>query len=317
MEQMTLGRTSLRVPRLGVGAMTWGDPAAIPRFNPARLAYGLADGKPEEQRAVDVSIAGGAGLIDTAAMYGKGASERRVGELTRDKNVIVATKFPLGFFSGAGRLTVDLAASLERLDRQTIDLYQVHYPFWWMSIPRMMNLMADAVAAGKIRAVGVSNFSAKQMRTAYEVLKSRGVPLASNQVQYSLLYRKHEVDGVLDTCRELGVTLIAYMPLASGALTGKYSGASRPSGMRKRMGFFKKKNEAALARVVELLRQIGAHYGKTPGQVALRWLIEKGALPIPGAKNGAQAEHNAGALGFTLSRADMDALDERSLPWRR
>ena len=87
----------MRVPRLGVGAMTWGDPAAIPRFNPARLAYGLADGKAEEQRAVDVSIAGGAGLIDTAAMYGKGASERRVGELTRDKSVIVATKFPLGF----------------------------------------------------------------------------------------------------------------------------------------------------------------------------------------------------------------------------
>ena len=317
MEQMILGRTSLRVPRLGVGAMTWGDPAAIPRLNPARLAYGLADGKDEQQRAVEVSIAGGATLIDTAAMYGKGASERRVGELVRGRDVLVATKFPLGFFSGAGRLTADLEASLARLDRQTIDLYQVHYPFWWMSIPRMMNLMADAVAAGKVRAVGVSNFSAAQMRTAHRVLQSRGVPLASNQVQYSLLHRKPEVDGVLDACRELGVTLIAYMPLASGALTGKYSAAARPSGLRRRMGFFQPKRQAAVAAVVERLRELGACHDKSPAQVALRWLIEKGALPIPGAKNGPQAAHNAGALTFRLSSSEVDALDQVSLPWRR
>ncbi|MGZ3439143.1 MAG: aldo/keto reductase [Polyangia bacterium] len=305
------------MPRLGVGSMTWGDPAAIPRFNPARLAYGLADGKDEEQRAVEVSMAGGATLIDTAAMYGKGASERRVGELTRGTNALIATKFPLSFFSGAGRLTADLEASLARLDRRAVDLYQVHYPFWWMSIPRMMNLMADAVEAGKVRAVGVSNFSAAQMRTAHRVLASRGVPLASNQVQYSLLHRKPEVDGVLDACRELGVTLIAYMPLASGALTGKYSAEVRPSGMRKRMGFFKPKNQAQVARVVELLREIGARYGKSPGQVALRWLIEKGTLPIPGAKNGAQAQHNAGALTFALSPAEVLALDEASAPFKR
>jgi len=317
METMVLGRTNVRVPRLGLGAMTWGDADEIPRFNPARLAYGLADGKEEELRAVEASLAAGATLIDTAAMYGKGASERRVGELVRGKDVLVATKFPLGFFSGAGRLPADLESSLARLGRDSVDLYQIHYPSLWLSIPRAMNLMADAVKSGKIRAVGVSNFSAEQMRLAHRVLAERGIPLASNQVQYSLLHRKPEVDGVVDACRELGVTLIAYMPLASGALTGKYAGETRPSGFRKRMGFFKAKNQAAVARVVDLLREIGARADRSPAQVALRWLIEKGALPIPGAKNGRQAAHNAGALTFALTAAEVAALDDATLAWRR
>jgi aryl-alcohol dehydrogenase-like predicted oxidoreductase len=93
--------------------------------------------------------------------------------------------------------------------------------------------MADAVEAGKIKAVGVSNYSAAQMRTAYQVLARRGVPLASNQVQYSLLHREPETNGVLDGCRELGITLIAYQPLASGALTGKYLDGNRPVGIRR------------------------------------------------------------------------------------
>jgi aryl-alcohol dehydrogenase-like predicted oxidoreductase len=317
MERMALGKSGLEVPRLGLGAMTWGDHAAIPRLNPARLAYGLADGKTEEERAVAAILDGGAGLIDTAAMYGKGASERRVGELTQGKDVLVATKFPQSFLSGAGRLPADLDASLERLGRKTIDLYQIHFKPFWMSIPKLMNLLADAVEAGKVRAVGVSNFSAAQMRLAHQVLAQRGVPLASNQVQYSLLHRQPETDGVLDACRELGVTLIAYMPLASGALSGKYGAGTKPSGMRPRMAFFKQKNAAAVAKVVDLLREIGGRHGKSPSQVALRWLIDKGALPIPGAKNGEQARHNAGALDFTLSADELAALDQATVAWTR
>ncbi|HEX9096695.1 MAG TPA: aldo/keto reductase [Candidatus Dormibacteraeota bacterium] len=311
-----LGRTGVRVPRLGLGAMTWGNPAEIPRWSPARLAYGLAGSLEEQQRALDVSIEAGANLVDTAAMYGKGASERRVGKLARGKNVMVATKFPFRIYSGAGRLPADLEASLTRLARVTIDLYQVHYPAAWRPIPRLMQLMADAVEAGKVRAVGVSNFSAAQMRTAHAVLASRGIPLASNQVQYSLLHRQPEVDGVIDTCRELGVTLIAYMPLASGALTGKYTAAVRPSGMRTRMAFFNQKNQSVLMGVIEILREIGSRYGMSPSQVALRWLIENGALPIPGAKTGEQAAHNARALSFSLSRSEVEALSQATLPWR-
>ena len=147
-----------------------------------------------------------------------------------------------------------------------------------------MGLMADAVDAGKVRAVGVSNYNAAQLRLAHAVLAQRCIPLASNQVQYSLLYRRPEVDGVLDACRELGITLIAYQPLASGALTGKYVDGPRPAGLRRLHPTFRRSGLDALRPVVELLRTIGEGCGKTPGQVALRWLLDQeGAIvPIPG-----------------------------------
>jgi aryl-alcohol dehydrogenase-like predicted oxidoreductase len=103
----------------------------------------------------------------------------------------------------------ELEASLMRLGRNTIDLYQHHFPSKRVSIPRLMELLADAVAAGKVKAVGVSNYSAEQMREAHAALAKRGIPLASNQVEYSLLHRQPETNGVLDACRELGITLIA------------------------------------------------------------------------------------------------------------
>jgi aryl-alcohol dehydrogenase-like predicted oxidoreductase len=180
-----------------------------------------------------------------------------------------------------------------------------------------MDLMADAVQAGKIKAVGVSNYTAAQMRLAYDTLARRGIPLASNQVQYSLLHRQPETNGVLDTCRELGITLIAYQPLASGALTGKYLDGSRPVGIRRFREPFRGAKFHALRPVVTLLRSVADHYGKTPGQVALRWLLEQEyVVPIPGAKNADQAIHNAGALSFTLSPDEIGYLNEATEAWR-
>jgi aryl-alcohol dehydrogenase-like predicted oxidoreductase len=285
--------------------------STAPRWNPARNAYGPTSSLEEQRAALEVSLTAGVNFVDTAAMYGKGASERRVGELTAGKDVVVATKFPFGFLSRASSLPVALQGSLARLQRTRIDLYQVHYPSRWMSIPTLMKLMAEAVQAAKIRAVGVSNYSAEQMRSAHAELARRGIPLASNQVEYSLLHRDPETDGVLDACRELGVTPIAYMPLASGALTGKYSATARPKGWRRYTGYFRGKNLAALNGLLELLREIGARRDRSPGQVALRWLIQQdGVLPIPGAKNASQAAQNAGALTFALDDAEVDALSE-------
>jgi aryl-alcohol dehydrogenase-like predicted oxidoreductase len=271
----------------------------------------------EEERALEVSLAAGVNLIDTAAMYSYGASERRVGELARGKEVILATKFPPPMFFRTDNFTKALEGSLERLERDTIDLYQAHYPSRQMPIPQLMNHMADAVEAGKVNAVGVSNYSAAEMRLAHAELAKRGIPLASNQVQYSLLYRKPEVDGVLDACRELGITLIAYSPLAMGALTGKYTAKTRAGGFRRVLPSFRGKAIEAVQPVVELLRQIGERYARSPSQVALRWLIEnEHVLPIPGAKNSQQATENAGALSFSLSLEEVDALCQATLAWR-
>lgn len=312
-----LGKSGLQVPRLGLGAMVWGQPKGFARWTPAQLAYGPSHGASEEEQALKASLDAGVNLIDTAAMYSNGASEQRVGELARGKEVIIATKFPPGMFSRTEDFPKALEASLARLGRETIDLYQHHFPSNRVAIDQLMEYMADAVEAGKIKAVGVSNYSAEQMRVAHAALARRGIPLASNQVQYSLLHRQPEKDGVLDACRELGVTLIAYQPLASGALTGKYSPSARPTGFFRRfMGSFNRQGLEAAAPVVALLRQIGERYGKSPAQVALRWLIENECiLPIPGAKNGKQAAANAEALTFRLAREEIEALDQATLAW--
>ena len=315
MNTISLGRSSLPVSRLGVGAMTWGDPRGLARLHPATLAYGGAHGYDEEKAALEASLAAGVTLFDTAAMYSAGASERRLGELARGKEVVLATKFPPSFLSRTESLPKELDASIARLGR--VDLYQHHFPSNRVSIPQLMDLMANAVEAGKIKAVGVSNYSAEQMRIAHAALARHGVPLASNQVEYSLLHRQPETNGVLDACDELGITLIAYQPLAGGALTGKYKPGDTPTGLRRFMPTFRRKGLESLAPVVALLREIGERYGASPAQVALRWLIEnERVLPIPGAKNGKQAADNAGALSFRLTTAEMDALNRATLAWR-
>jgi len=203
------------------------------------------------------------------------------------------------------------------LRRSSVDLYQHHFPTNSVSIPKLMDLLANAVKAGKVKAVGVSNYSAEQMRIAHAALAKRGIPLASNQVEYSLLHRQPEVNGVLDACRELGITLIAYSPLAMGALTGKYSATTKAGGFRRFLPNFNRKAMDAAQPVVELLRKIGDRYSKTPSQVALRWLIENPiVLPIPGAKNSRQAISNAEALAFSLTPEEIITLDEATLAWR-
>lgn len=320
MEHKTvLGKSQLRVPRMGVGAMVWGDPKGLARWHPAKIAYGGAHGIDEERRAVELSIQAGVNLFDTAAMYSLGASESRLGELVRGKDVLIATKFPSGFSFKVDDLPRELEKSLARLGRDSIELYQHHFPNGSISIPKLMDQLARAVKAGKVKAVGVSNYSAEQLRQAHAALAVHGIPLASNQVAYSLLIRKPEVDGVLEACRDLGITLIAYSPLAGGRLTGKYSAQNRPGGFfRSVLPQYSRKSLEAIQPVLKVVQEIGEKYGKTPSQVAIRWLIENPiVLPIPGAKNGKQALENAGALSFSLTTEEMDSLDRATTAWRR
>ena len=312
----TLGRSDVRVSRLGVGAMTWGDPSGLSRFSPAKLSYGGPRGIADERDALEASVAAGVTFFDTAAMYSGGAAERRLGELARAHDVQIATKFPGSIVASADALPKALEASLARLDRSIIDLYQHHYPTRRVSIPRLMALMADAVHAGKVRAVGVSNYSVAQIRLAQAALAEHGVPLATVQQGYSLLDRRVETNGILETCRELGISLIAYQPLASGALTGKYLTA-RPSGFRRFMPAFRGSGRDATVPVVGLLREIGERHAKTPAQVGLRWLLEQGdVIPIPGAKTGAQARANAQALAFQLRPDEVETLERATRAWR-
>lgn len=318
-ETRALGRSGVQVSRLGLGAMTWGEA----RFGPAQGAYGPSGGREEETAALALSVEAGVTLIDTAAMYSRGESERRLGELARplgDK-VQIATKFSPSPWQLAGSLPAELDASLNRLGVDQVALYQIHFPSPLQSIPKLMGHLAAAVRAGKARAVGVSNYSAAQMRLAHQVLADEGVPLASNQVQYSMLHRRPESDGTLEACRELGVTLIAYSPLAMGALSGKYrTGVPRASGFRRLLTQFSAARISKIEPLLGLLSEVGAAKGRSVPEVALRWLIEDpDVLPIPGAKNAEQARVNAGALAFALSSDEREALTRASdaVAWTR
>lgn len=304
-ESIPLGGSGNLVSPLGMGTWQWGDTSI--------WGFGKLYGQADVESAYQVSREAGITFFDTAEIYGSGASEKILGSLVRrdPAPVVVASKFAgVPFHWTARAMARALDASLARLGLDQVDLYQVHWPYLLSGVPALMHAMADLVEAGKVRAVGVSNFSATQMRSAHATLARRGLPLASNQVHYSLLHRHPERNGVLKACRELDVRLIAYSPLEQGLLTGKYhDGTTQVTGLRRWRGMRPAAIQAS-APVVQLLRQIGeAHDGKTPSQVALSWLMRQGALPIPGAKNAAQARSNAGALGWELTDEEYARLN--------
>jgi aryl-alcohol dehydrogenase-like predicted oxidoreductase len=262
------------------------------------------------EEAFRASVSAGLTFFDTAEVYGWGTSERILGELAEQASepIRIATKYAPFRLTGRSLLHA-LDGSLSRLRATSVDLYQIHFPPFFTRLEPLMEALAEAVHQGKAQAVGVSNFSADQMKRAFEALDRRGVRLASNQVEYSLLHRAPETDGVLRTCRELGVTLIAYSPLAMGLLSGKY----RPDERRhpRRLGRYLHVWDAvALVDVLRLLEGIGQAHAKAPSQVALNWLLRRPeVVVIPGAKNARQASENAGAIGWEMTKEEAEALD--------
>jgi len=269
--------------------------------------------------AFGACVEAGLDLFDTAEAYAWGKGEKILGALARKswRPVVVATKYaPLDGRGGPAAIPKALAGSLKRLGLPRIDLYQVHWPNREeLSIAATMDVFAGAVQDGRIGAVGVSNFSASEMRDAHAALARHGVPLATNQVHYSLLHRAPEADGVLDTCRELDVTLLAYSPLEQGLLTGKYTPDALPSGLRAEAGWFSRENVEAAQPVVGLLQTIADKHGVDAAAVAIAWLLAREVVPIAGAKTGAQAVQNAKALNISLTDEEVAQLDAATESW--
>ena len=295
----------LHAIEMGLGAWQWGDRVV--------WQYGHGYGDNEVHQAFLATLNEGIRFVDTAEVYGGGRSERLLGQFLKetDQPVLVATKFfPLPWRFRKNALPRALKGSLARLGLESVDLYQIHWPTPLMSIDRMMEGLAECVKGGLTRTVGVSNFSQTQMLAAYSSLARHNIPLASNQVHYSLLNRSVEKNGTLARSKELGIRLIAYSPIEMGLLSGKYSVDSPPPGVRSR-------NYTSLlpkiGPLLKLMTEIGQdHGGKSNAQVALNWVICKGTLPIPGAKNAEQAQANAGALGWRLTEEEVARLDETS-----
>ena len=290
---------------IGLGAWSWGD----------RMVWNYGRGYTDDdiQAGFEVSLENGVNLVDTAEIYGNGRSERLLGQFIRNTNkpVLVATKFfPMPWRWTSASVVRALRTSLERLGLERVDLYQIHLPSPIVPIETYAEGLAAVHRLGLTRAVGVSNYDKNQMQRAYTVLAKYGIPLASNQVEYHLLDRSVEKNGLLARCRELGVRLMAYSPLAMGLLTGKYTPENPPPGTRGAKYALILRN---LQPLIRLMTEIGqAHEDKSPAQIALNWCICKGVLPIPGAKNYGQANMNSHAAGWHLTSEEVTALDAAS-----
>lgn len=300
------------IPRLGVGTWAWGDKATW-----GMGGYDTDLSRDTIRDAWDACFERGVVCFDTAEVYGNGESERIIGELLagdaeRRASAVIATKFfPAPWKLAVTRALLDaLRASLDRLGVEKVALYQIHGPISLRGHAALAEALATAHAEGLVDAVGVSNYSIKEMRSIDGQLRRRGLALASNQIEFSLLRRVPETGGLLAACAELGVVPLAYSPIGQGRLTGKYSVSNPPPGRR---GFSDHPMETVDRVVAELRRIGGKHDGRTPSQVALNWIMAKGAVPIPGAKNRRQAEENAGALGWTIDADDLAALDRAAL----
>jgi aryl-alcohol dehydrogenase-like predicted oxidoreductase len=268
-----LGQSGVLVPALGVGTNRWGIGGR---------------GADQLMPVFGAAIDAGANLFDTAEVY---RSEKPLGECIRrdPRPVHVVTKFaPYPTRLSAKSFHKALDGSLARLGTETIDLYLVHFPFSPLGVSRLMDRFADIARAGKVRAIGVSNFSASQMYAAAKRLEHHGIALAANEVQYSIFHRNPERNGVLEACRKLNVALIAYRPLSGGR--------DRQDG-------------SALDRT---LAQIARARQKSVAQVGLNWLLarDERIVAIPGATRAEHLRENVGAVGWTLSDDERATLEQ-------
>lgn len=312
-----LGKSEILITPLGLGCWQFSNRVGIAgKFWPS-----LAEVPSDE--IIKTAWRGGLNWFDTAEMYGWGISEECVSKGLRNcgaspEEVIIATKWhPIA--RRAKRMYRSVEEQIERLKPYRITLYQIHSPTSLSSIKEEMRVMADLIKAGIIKCAGVSNYSANQMKRAYDYLEKFGYPLVSNQVHYSLLNRRIERNGILKLAKEMGITIIAYSPLEQGLLTGKFH--DNPELIKTRVGwrkYFPLYRPSGLAKsqpVIDTLKRIAKKYEVTPAEVALNWLITFNGdtvVAIPGATKVEQIKNNLRSLDFKLSEDELAEIDRVS-----
>jgi aryl-alcohol dehydrogenase-like predicted oxidoreductase len=301
------------------------------QFSAAGILSGFFSPMPQQEADVIVKTAldGGITLFDTAELYGRGESERALAAGLIHAGIApggatVATKWrPIARTAGSvGRTIGDRIAALTPFP---IDLHQIHFGFGGLSpVRKQLEAMAQLVQAGKIRSVGVSNFTAKQLSAAHGLLAAHGIPLASNQIQVNLLNRSVEFNGILETAQGLGISLIAYSPLRSGMLTGKFHDnralAKAVPRLRRTVHGITDKNLDRTTPLIDAMREIADAHQATVSQVALAWLITNygdTVIAIPGASKPHHAAEAAGAMNVALTADETQRLTDISSAIRK
>jgi len=306
MEYTVLGSTGVRVSRIGLGTWQFSEAWGVTSYEDAR-------------RIVEAALEHGVNLFDTAMVYGRGMSEEFLGRALRElgarrDEVVVATKIP-GEFLQPWDVFRAVDRSLRRLGLGHIDVLQVHWPPCWHNFPtcRYMRALERLVELGKVEYLGLSDYPVELVEAARSCLARHDVEVL--QVRYNLVERWAEEEH-LPYAEEAGMSLLAWSPLAKGALLGKYSleEAQRLGDVRSREPIFHPENYSQILGLAAKLREVAERYGKTPAQVALNWLLttSSAVIPIPGARRPEQVAENAGAAGWRLSYEDWRLLDEES-----
>jgi len=283
----SLGRTTMKVSPIGLGAWQFSKQKNLAgKFWPSLEDDLIA-------KLVSLSLEGGINWFDTAEVYGKGASEMALSKALQKTGkkpgeILIATKWwPMFRFASNISKTID--ERIKALSPYPIDLYQVHHPRGFSNEKIEMTAMAELSDRKLIKHIGVSNFSAQKMKNAWETLDKKEIPLASNQVLFSLLNRKIESNGVMEMAKKLGISVIAYSPLAQGLLSGKFHDNPellKNIGFRKYSSQFKPKGLAKSKPLVMLVKELALKYNVTPSQISLNWLINfhgDTVVAIPGA----------------------------------
>jgi aryl-alcohol dehydrogenase-like predicted oxidoreductase len=282
--------------------------------------YGTTD-EGEAIATIERALELGIDFLDTADMYGRGANEELVGKAIRDRRdeVVLATKFGnVRNDDGSREIRGDAEyvrqacdASLRRLGLDHVDLYYQHRVDRRVPIEETVGAMAELVEAGKVRHLGLSEASPETIRRAHAVH-----PISALQSEYSLWTREPE-DGALPTCRELGIGFVAYSPLGRGFLTGQIQTPEdlEEGDFRRNNPRFQGENFRRNLDLVARVEEIADDKGRTPGQIALAWLLSRGEdiVPIPGTKRRRYLEENAEAADVELTEEELERL-EQSFP---
>lgn len=295
----------MALPKIALGAWSWGVGAAggDQVFGNHLSAEEL---KPVFAKAMEYGL----NLWDTAAVYGEGTSERILGNFVKDadrKDVILSTKFTpqiAGDSPSAMQEMID--GSKKRLHTDVVDIYWIHNP---MDVERWTPDLIPLAKSGQIKEIGVSNHNLAEIKRANEILAEEGLRVSAVQNHFSLLHRSSERAGILDYCKENGITFYAYMVLEQGALTGRYNEANPfPAGTGRGESYnpYLKKLEA----LVDEMKIIGTRFDASPAQVATAWAIAKGTLPIIGVTKTRQVEEAAGAAQICLTEEEVGQLEK-------
>ena len=310
-KQIALGSEGLVVPAIGLGCM------AMSTLKGTNI-YGKAD-ESEAIAAIHRSLELGGNFLDTADMYGEGENERLIAkaiEGSRDK-YIIATKFGVELDDDSKRtgnlngsrpyLKKAVERSLKNLNTDYIDLYYLHRLDPNVPIEETVDGMSELVKEGKVRYIGLSEVGSETIRKAHRVH-----PITAVESEYSLIERQIEELGILDTMKELGISLVSYSPLSRGFISGTIKSYDNldADDWRRWMPRFQEEQFNKNMELLNEVKKVAEEKNITPSQLALAWIINKGHVPIPGTKRVKYVEENIASTDIELSQDDFDRLDK-------